>query len=58
MSVQATTVKERTPASGCLSSPIGASADSGRLLHEQVVADLGAELLSELGDGTAGAAAG
>ncbi len=49
---------ERTPASGCLSSPIGASADSGRLLHEQVVADLGAELLSELGDGTAGAAAG
>lgn len=42
---------DRTPPSGCLSSPVGASADSGRLLHDQVVADLGAELVAELADG-------
>lgn len=41
-------VASRTPESGCLSSPAGSSADHGRVLAEQVVADLAAELRAEL----------
>ena len=42
-------VPERTPATGCLSAPDGASADKGELLFSQTVADLAEELRTELG---------
>lgn len=41
-------VARRTPESGCLSSPAGASTDKGRLLFEQLTADMGTELEAEL----------
>lgn len=41
-------VASRTPASGCLSSPTGASAEKGELLFQQVAADLRSDLLDEL----------
>lgn len=41
-------VPERTPASGCLSAPAGSDADKGRLMFEQVVTDLAAEISAEL----------
>ncbi|WP_448071169.1 creatininase [Georgenia yuyongxinii] len=39
----------RTPASGCLSAPTGSDADKGRLLFEQVTADLADDVATELG---------
>ncbi|RIK15191.1 MAG: creatininase [Acidobacteria bacterium] len=42
-------VADRTPPSGCLSAPTGSSAEHGRLLFEQVVRDLAADLVAELG---------
>lgn len=42
------TVAERTPASGCLSSPVGSDAEKGRLLCDQVVDHLSGDLASEL----------
>lgn len=42
-------VADRTPATGCLSAPTGSSAEHGRLLFEQVVQDLSADLVAELG---------
>lgn len=42
-------VPDRTPSSGCLSAPTGSSAERGRLLLEQVVRDLSADLRAELG---------
>lgn len=42
-------VTERTPASGCLSAPTGASAEKGRLLYEQVTRSIAADLRQELG---------
>ncbi|GAA1634849.1 creatininase [Georgenia ruanii] len=42
-------VPARTPSSGCLSAPRGADAAKGRLLFEQVVRDLAADLEAELG---------
>lgn len=42
-------VPERTPSTGCLSAPDGASAAKGELLFTQTVADLAAELRAELG---------
>lgn len=42
-------VPERTPETGCLSAPDGASAEKGELLFTQTVADLAAELRTELG---------
>lgn len=42
-------VPERTPATGCLSAPDGASAAKGELLFTQTVADLAEELRTELG---------
>ncbi|GAA3704152.1 creatininase [Arthrobacter ginkgonis] len=41
-------VASRTPESGCLSSPQGADAAKGRLLYEQVVADIAADTAAEL----------
>ncbi|GER24327.1 creatininase [Zafaria cholistanensis] len=41
-------VASRTPESGCLSSPLGADADKGRLLYEQVVAAIAADTAMEL----------
>jgi len=41
-------VPDRTPASGCLSSAVGSDAAKGKLLYEQVVADLVEELDVEL----------
>lgn len=41
-------VPERTPATGCLSSAAGSSADKGELLYDQVVADLALDLAGEL----------
>lgn len=41
-------VAERTPDSGCLSSPAGASTDKGKLLFEQLTADMATELGAEL----------
>ncbi|WP_113716912.1 creatininase [Arthrobacter dokdonensis] len=41
-------VPERTPATGCLSSAAGSSADKGGLLYDQVVADLALDLVGEL----------
>ncbi|MFB9073673.1 creatininase [Citricoccus parietis] len=41
-------VSSRTPDTGCLSAPDGSSAEKGRLLYEQVAADLGADLAAEL----------
>lgn len=41
-------VPERTPSTGCLSAPDGASAEKGGLLFTQIVADLAAELRAEL----------
>jgi creatinine amidohydrolase len=41
-------VPERTPATGCLSSATGSSADKGELLYDQVVADLALDLAGEL----------
>lgn len=38
---------ERTPSSGCLSAPSGASAEKGRVLYERVVEALAAELPSQ-----------
>lgn len=40
---------ERTPETGCLSSPDGSDARKGELLFEQVAADLAADLRRELG---------
>jgi len=42
-------VPERTPASGCLSAPRGSDAAKGRLMFEQVVTDLSAEIATETG---------
>lgn len=42
-------VPARTPESGCLSAPAGSDADKGRLLFEQVVADLARDVAAELG---------
>ncbi|QCU78913.1 creatininase [Citricoccus sp. SGAir0253] len=42
-------VPGRTPATGCLSAPDGSDAAKGRLLFEQVVADLAADVAGELG---------
>lgn len=42
-------VPERTPDTGCLSPPDGSHADNGRLLFEQVVADISTEIAAELG---------
>lgn len=42
-------VASRTPGSGCLSAPTGSSAEHGRMLHDQVVRDLAADLREELG---------
>ncbi|MDI3329296.1 MAG: creatininase [Micrococcus sp.] len=42
-------VAARTPATGCLSAPDGSDAQKGRLLFEQVVADLAADVAAELG---------
>lgn len=42
-------VPSRTPESGCLSAPTGSDADKGRLLFEQVVADLARDVAAELG---------
>lgn len=39
---------DRTPETGCLSSPRGSDAEKGRLLFDQVVQDLRTELLHEL----------
>ncbi|MGO1885830.1 MAG: creatininase [Citricoccus sp.] len=39
----------RTPETGCLSAPDGSSAAKGRLLFEQVIAELAGDLLGELG---------
>lgn len=47
-------VASRTPASGCLSSPAAATADKGKLLFQQVAADLRSDLLNELGISSAG----
>lgn len=41
-------VASRTPESGCLSSPTGSSADNGRVMAEQVIADLAEDLRREL----------
>lgn len=41
-------VPARTPETGCLSSPTGSGADKGRLLFEQVTADLRKDLVTEL----------
>jgi len=41
-------VPERTPATGCLSSAAGSSADKGGLLYGQVVDDLASDLAGEL----------
>ncbi|RAN68805.1 creatininase [Bacillus sp. SRB_336] len=41
-------VPERTPATGCLSSAAGSSADKGERLYGQVVADLALDLAGEL----------
>lgn len=41
-------VSSRTPDTGCLSAPDGSSAEKGRLLYEQVAADLGTDLTAEL----------
>ncbi|XKH55276.1 creatininase [Citricoccus nitrophenolicus] len=41
-------VSSRTPDTGCLSAPDGSSAEKGRLLYEQVAADLGVDLTAEL----------
>lgn len=41
-------VPERTPDSGCLSAPVGASAEHGRMLFEQVTQHLAEDLASEL----------
>ncbi|MDQ0755087.1 creatininase [Arthrobacter sp. B3I4] len=41
-------VPDRTPASGCLSSAAGSSADKGSLLYKQVVEDLVADIVTEL----------
>ncbi|WP_186758987.1 MULTISPECIES: creatininase [Arthrobacter] len=41
-------VPERTPATGCLSSAAGSSANKGILLYEQVVEDLAQDLAAEL----------
>lgn len=42
-------VPERTPHTGCLSAPDGSDAGKGRLLYEQVAADLAADVTAELG---------
>ncbi|MGW9551779.1 creatininase [Citricoccus zhacaiensis] len=42
-------VASRTPDTGCLSAPDGSTAERGRLLYEQVAADLTADLTAELG---------
>jgi creatinine amidohydrolase len=44
-------VAERTPDTGCLSAPDGASAEKGELLFTQTVGDLADELRAELGLG-------
>lgn len=44
-------VPDRTPSTGTLSAPSGSSADNGRLLFEQTVNDLAADLSTELGIG-------
>ncbi|WP_193518694.1 creatininase [Nocardiopsis kunsanensis] len=41
-------VADRTPASGCLSSPAGADTTKGELLFEQVVEELSSDISSEL----------
>ncbi|VXA90784.1 creatininase [Citricoccus sp. K5] len=41
-------VSSRTPDTGCLSAPDGSSPEKGRLLYEQVAADLGTDLTAEL----------
>ncbi|AXH95404.1 creatininase [Ornithinimicrobium avium] len=41
-------VPGRTPESGCLSPPTGSTAEHGRMLHDQVVRDLAADLRREL----------
>ena len=56
-------VPGRTPDTGCLSAPDGSDAQKGRLLFEQVVADLAADVAGEVGAaveevGATGAAAG
>ncbi|MGO1182793.1 MAG: creatininase [Micrococcaceae bacterium] len=40
-------VAERTPGSGCLSAPAGATAEKGRLLYEQVTTSIAADLRQE-----------
>ncbi|MEW1981703.1 creatininase [Citricoccus sp. NPDC079358] len=42
-------VSSRTPETGCLSAPDGSSAEKGRLLYEQVTAELAGDLAAELG---------
>lgn len=42
-------VPGRTPDTGCLSAPDGSDAQKGRLLFEQVVADLAADVAGEVG---------
>jgi creatinine amidohydrolase len=42
-------VPSRTPATGCLSAPTGSDAVKGRLLFEQVTADLARDVAAELG---------
>lgn len=42
-------VAGRTPDSGCLSAPAGSDADKGRLLFDQVVEDLSADITTEFG---------
>lgn len=46
-------VTERTPATGCLSAPTGATAEKGRLLYEQVTSSIAADLQEELGSAPA-----
>lgn len=46
-------VAQRTPATGCLSAPTGATADKGRLLYEQVTISIAADLEEELGSSPA-----
>jgi creatinine amidohydrolase len=41
-------VPSRTPKSGCLSAPTGSDAEKGRLLFEQVVADLADDVAAEV----------
>ncbi len=51
-------VPDRTPASGCLSAPAGSDPDKGRLLFDQVVEDLAADIRSEFGLGAVNPARG